>query len=292
MESLRQLLPLLLQGSMFLLVMAVAMQCRWSDFVSLKNPPSTLLKAVVAVNVIVPAVAVIVALVFPLEPAVRAGMLLMAIAPLAPLVPGKALGVGDDRAVILRLYVLLMLLAIVLIPLTVSILDWLFGAEAVAPIGVISKVILISVLLPIALGLALAALAPNLAEKSARIVSLLATIVLAAVILAVLWGTGGKMLELIGNGTLVAFAIVILCAIVGGHLLGGPTWHGRGGLALAAAIRHPGIAAALIGANGIDGPALPAVLLFMFVGVVITALYQIWWRRRQPEGAATPGKAA
>lgn len=287
MESVRQLLPLLLQGSLFLMVMAIAMECRWADFVALKHRPAALLRAVIAVNVIVPVVAVIIVLLFPLEPMVAAGLVLMAVSPLAPLVPGKALAVGGDRAAILRLYVILMVLAIVLVPLSIVLIDRVFGTQIVAPVPVLTRLVLISVLIPVALGLAFAALAPHLAAKGARVVDLLAKIILAVLVVLILWVAGGKLLELVGNGTLLAFTAVTLSGIVAGHLLGGPEWSSRGALALAAAIRHPGMAAALISANSIDRGALAAALLFLLNGVIVTGLYQAWFRRNRPEPAAT-----
>jgi BASS family bile acid:Na+ symporter len=83
-------------------------------------------------------------------------------------------------------------------------------------------------------------------------------------------------------------ALVSAVALLGGHLLGGPTLGGRGSLAMASAVRHPGLAMMIAGANTTDKHATAAILGFLLVGLVVAIPYQLWIKRR----AAMGGDAA
>ena len=87
------------------------------------------------------------------------------------------------------------------------------------------------------------------------------------------------MLELIGNGTLLAIVAFVAVGLAVGHLLGGPDPQERGVLALATAMRHPGVA--LVIASGIseaDNVVGPALMLYLLVGTLVSAPY-VRWRR-------------
>jgi bile acid:Na+ symporter, BASS family len=94
--------------------------------------------------------------------------------------------------------------------------------------------------------------------------------------------------SLIGNGTLFAFALFVLVVLATGHWLGGPDPQDRTVLALSTASRHPGVAMAIAQAN-FPGQKLVvgAILLYLIVNVILSALY-LTSRRRHPaefEGA-------
>jgi BASS family bile acid:Na+ symporter len=286
METVRQLIPVILQGSLILMLAAIGMQWRWSDFRELQDEPAVLARAFVAVNVVVPLVAVLVALLLPIERVAAVALLLMAVSPLAPLVPGRALKVGGKRASVLATFVILIALSIVLVPITVKLVGWVFERELDVPVGALTKLVLVSAVLPIVAGFGFAAIAPAAAERLAPILTLLANIVLGLFVLLVLWVAGAQMWALIGNGTILAFAIVTVAGIVAGHLLGGPDWGGRGALAMAASIRHPGMAVMLARFYDTDKAVVVGVLLFLLNGVVLTAIYQAWLKRYAPAGEA------
>lgn len=284
MSAAQQYIVVILQGSLVLLLMAVGMQCRWSELRELKERPAQILKAVLAVNVIVPLVAVIVALLLPIERTVAVALLLMAVSPLAPLVPGRAMKAGGDRSAVVTTYIILIVLSIVLIPITVKLVGHVFGRDLEIPMGSLAKLTLVSAVLPVVVGLGFAAVAPALAQRLAPIFTLLANVILLLFAILVLWVAGAQMWALIGNGTILAFAIVTVAGIVAGHLLGGPNWGGRGALAMAAAIRHPGIAVMLAKFNDADKIVTAGVLLFLLNGVLLTAIYQVWLKRNAPAG--------
>ena len=88
------------------------------------------------------------------------------------------------------------------------------------------------------------------------------------------------MLALIGDGTLLAIVAFVAVGLAVGHLLGGPDPRERGVLALATAMRHPGVA--LVIASGIaegDKVVGPALMLYLLVGTLVSAPYVRWAKR-------------
>jgi BASS family bile acid:Na+ symporter len=72
-----------------------------------------------------------------------------------------------------------------------------------------------------------------------------------------------------------------------GHWLGGPDPDDRTALAIAASMRHPGVALAIARLNFPDEKLVPAaVLLFILVNLVVTLPYNVWRRRARAGHAA------
>jgi BASS family bile acid:Na+ symporter len=87
------------------------------------------------------------------------------------------------------------------------------------------------------------------------------------------------MWALVGNGTLVAIAAFVVLGLAIGHVLGGPNPHDRSVLALATASRHPAIALTIAQTNFPNQPVVPAILIYLILGVVLGIPY-IKWRQR------------
>ena len=88
------ILKLLLMGSVFLVVFALALRTRESDALYMFNHSGDALRAFVAMYVVVPAVAVALALAFSLAPAVKIALVAIAFSPMPPILPGKQMKAG------------------------------------------------------------------------------------------------------------------------------------------------------------------------------------------------------
>jgi BASS family bile acid:Na+ symporter len=74
--------------------------------------------------------------------------------------------------------------------------------------------------------------------------------------------------SLIGSGAALSIAMVVVIAIAAGHWLGGPDPDERSTLALASAMRHPGIAMAIASLNVPQEPRVPAaVILYLLTAL-------------------------
>lgn len=286
----KQLVALILQLALMLMIALVGLQARWRDVLLVIERPRGLLKALMAVNVLVPFVAVLVCLALPLATPVKIGLVIMAVSPLAPLVPGMVIRAGMAASRVAGLYVLLALLSVVIVPATLALLSRLFPYDARISVNVIGHLVAISVFAPLAAGMIIAWLAPELAERLVKPLAIVGNIALAIVVLAIVVTQGTQVLALVGNGTLFAMAAVAGAGIIFGHLLGGPETVTRKSLALAAATRHPGIAALVAQANfEFDRQVLLSIALFPLVSVAVSSIYIRWLKVRQPdEGEPAP----
>ena len=186
------------------LVLAVGMDATLPDLLSLFRSPIRLLKAVLAVNVIVPLAAGILIGLFPLVPAVKLGIMVMAVSPVPPLVPGKALNAGGDKPYAFSLYTALVLLSIVIVPVTVEILAQVYGRSVSLHPLAVARQVATGVLLPLFVGVLVHRIAPATAERLSPVVRKLAMILLFAALIPLVVFLWPGVQALIGNGTIVA----------------------------------------------------------------------------------------
>lgn len=275
----KALIALIVQISLVLTVASIGMQGRWSDLLFAWRHPIILLRGILAVNVVVPVVAIIAALTLPMAIPIKVGIIVMAISPLAPFAPGKLLKTGADYNFVVGLYTALLLASIVLLPATFALIRALFGTHAGIETWEVAAFLLQTVFLPLLAGMALAAIAPEFAKRAFPLFAKAGMILLVPVGLIALFVARHALVELIGNGALVAIAAATVAGIASGHMLGGPLLENRMALALAAATRHPGIAGLIIHRNYEDKRVMLTVVLYLLTSVVISSLYQAWAKR-------------
>lgn len=278
--DIKMLVELVIQLSLLLLVLAVGMRSTWSDLLYVFRQPRNLFRGLIAVNVIVPLTAVILGGLFPLALEAKAGLILMAVSPLAPFATGKMLKSSADRSFDVGLYAALILAAVIIVPLTVALLNLFYGRHANISVAEIAWFVTKSVLLPLAAGLTIATLWPRFAARAAPIATLITYLVIIPLSLLFLVKFGAQLTALIGDGTLYAMIGTIAAGLAAGHFLGGRNPGHRAALSMAAATRHPGIAM-LIAEGDMKSPAVTyAVVLFLLVSLVMTAIYAKWLGRR------------
>lgn len=276
--ELAPLVKLAVAASLLLLVFGLGLRATFADatflFRTSFEPPHRLLRAIGAMYVIVPLIAATLATLFDLRPPVKIALLAMAVSPVPPILPGKQLRFAGDARFVYGLLVAVSLAAIVVVPVLVRVVGWLFGRELHIGVAVIARSVALSILVPLLLGLIVRQLAPRVAERIAPWASRLGSVLLVVGLVPILIASWPAFVALVGSGTLLAFAAAALAAIVAGHWLGGPDPHERPVLALASAMRHPGIAIAIAHENFPDDALAPAaILLFLVVGVVATSIY-------------------
>jgi BASS family bile acid:Na+ symporter len=222
---------------------------------------------------------------------VRVALLTLAVSPLPPILPSKELKVVSREDYVWSLFIISSLLAIVLVPLLVSVLGFALHRDDRISVGLVAKPILISVLVPLFLGMVVRYFWRDFAIRVrggiARVGNGL--LVLACVVILVfIWP---RMREVLGNGSILAFVALAVIGLIIGHLMGGPKQENRSVLALATATRHPGIAIAIGAVCFPDDKSIPAaVLLALLVSIVVSIPYTRWRRKIRLRG--TPGEGA
>lgn len=288
-----QLLSLLTKISIVLIVFSTGMSGKRGSLGMLLRHPSLLLRSLVSMLVIAPLIAVGFATSLQLPHAVKIALVMMAVSPVPPFLPSKAIKAGGSQAYVISLLAMSALISIITAPISLRLLDDLLGLSMDIPHVEIARPLVISVLLPLVAGLIFARVAPNVSALWARIVAGVGTILLAAVVLPQLVSLAPALRELVGDGTLLAIAAFALCTLFIGHLLGGPVDENRSVLALCTATRHPFIAITLIQANFPDEKlAVPAVFMALIVTSIASVPYvrmrKAKYARPMPQAAPLP----
>lgn len=278
METLKALIPVFLTISLSGLVLAVALHSKRGDLVYVLQRPAQLTRAILAVLVIPPIVAGILVALLPIDPVVKAGIMVMAISPVPPLVPGKELAVGARKEYAYGIYVAMALLSIISVPIVFALAAFAFGRHDTISALTIATSVFGSVIIPLIIGLVVRQLAPDFAERAWSAVYKLSMLLIVIAFIPILIASWSAMIDLIGNGTLAVMGLVTAACLAGGHLLGGPDPRDRATLAVAASVRHPGMALSIAGATFHDPRVSAAVLLFMLWGLVVAFPYQRWMK--------------
>ena len=282
MELLKQLIPILLTASLGLIVVSVGLSSVRDDVLTLFERPALLARAVLAVSIIPTIAAIIIITVFDISHPAKVGLLLMAISPVPPLVPGKELNLGARKNYVYGLYVAMALLSVVTVPLLGLLLRALYDSTAEFPPSVVAKNVFVGVVVPLAIGLIIGRwLSPSFAKRAAPLVGNIGLGLVLLACIPILAGSWRDLLGLIGDGTILAVILFTVAVIAGGEFLGDPENRGRRALAIAAAMRHPGIALALASANHADKKVSAAVLLILLVAMLTLIPYQMLVKRRR-----------
>ena len=279
--NLQKLVPVVLQVSVLLSVFAIGLRASMQDATYLFRKPGELVRALLAVNVLMPLFALLLISVFDLTPAVRVAIVALAVSPIPPLLPNKIMKEGGIDSYGIGLLIALSLLAIIFVPLAIEIVELVRGAPLQMSVASIAEVVFITVLLPIGLGLLVHKLAPAFAERAAKPISQIAGLGLLASLAVILFTAAPDIWTLVGNGTVLALVGFVIVGLAIGHFLGGPQPQNRTSLAISTASRHPGIALALVAANFPEQKlAMAAVLLYLLVNGFASVPYLLWTRRR------------
>lgn len=286
----KALISIAVQGSLVLVVFSIGLQAKWSDLPYVFGKPKLLARGIFVVNVLVPVTAVLMCLVLPIAMPTKGGIILMALSPMCPLALGKMFKSAQEKFAV-GMYVGLLLAAVLIVPASAALLSMLFGHDVSVPVKAINRLVLSSVLLPLILGITVASLWSGLSTGVPTILTRVAYLVLLPIVLLFLYRSGGAILSLIGDGTLIAIVVTLATGLLGGHLLGGPEPEHRIALAEAAATRHPGIAALIVHRHFDNPRVMLAVVLFLLTSVLASAVYVRWAKKRLGLGSE-PDQAA
>jgi BASS family bile acid:Na+ symporter len=256
------------------------------EFLRAWRQPALTLKALFSVLVAVPVIALVVSRMLGLPRAAEVGIVLMAIAPGAPVALQRSLGAGAERSFAPGLQITVALAAVVSMPLSIAALDVLYDATARASPWQIMRQVTFVQLLPLALGVLVGRRLPRIAALLGPIVDR-AWKVLLLVLLALAVIAFWRVMVAAGLRVALAAAITTLGALAVGHWLGGPVPGTRTAVAITSAARNPGLAM-LVAALNEASPAIRATLLTYMVVAAFTALpYALargWRRHPLPNG--------
>jgi predicted Na+-dependent transporter len=232
-----------------------------------------------AVVVPVPALAVLAVKLLSIKGAVAAGIVLMSICPGAPVALRRALDAGGDRAFAPALHLAIVALAVVTVPLSVVILDWIFEKDfTVTPLH-IGRQVFFAQLLPLALGAALRAWRPPIAAKLERPLARIGNLLLAVMGLMILVDMP-PLIAAVGWTPMIAGVVMTVCALAVGAAFAWRDPTVRPAAAVASAMRNPGLALVIATLNRMP-PDVTAAVIGYALGLAVTIIAYLRWRNRR-----------
>lgn len=273
METLKILLPFILKGSVAGVVMAIGLDATRDDILYFVRRPGGLGRALLAISVIVPLAAMGVMRFLPLSVEAKAGVILMALAPVPPFVPFRELKAGGRKEYVYGLFATFALLSVVIVPITVAALNRIYGTGVELSVAALTKMVVSTVLGPLALGMVIREGWPELAKQAAPWINRIGLILLVAGAVLIIVRAFPAILAMIGNGMVLGIVAIVVIGIVAGHILGGPDPRDRPALAISAATRHPGIAMMVGDAFSPDRRVDAAIMLFLLVALIVVSIY-------------------
>jgi bile acid:Na+ symporter, BASS family len=292
MPMLITLVPLALKLSLILVGVGFGLSTTPGAALKVLRQPGQLLRIAAAMNVCMPLLALGAAVAFDFEPAVKIALVTLAASPVPPVLPKRALKVGGQADYVAGLMVAASLLSILFMPLFIRLCGVVTGRSFELPAAQVISILVLQVLAPLLAGMFICKYQPELASRWAPRISSLAIWILLVSFVPVLIKAGAPMLELLGNGTLLAFAAFAVTGLLLGHLLGGPRHEHSAVLAVATATRHPAIALAIAHHTfPAQAHVVPAMILYLLVSEIVTFPYFRWLKRnaaRNARAAAGP----
>jgi len=272
-----------LKISIVLSVLAIGLNVSFADTAYLFRKPGLLGKALLSMYVIMPIVALALALSFDLNPAVKVALVTLSVSPIPPILPNKEFKAGGSANYTIGLMVATGLLAIVITPLILEVFQSVTGRELGMPMSTIAAQVLATILVPLLIGIAIRTFLPSTAAKLVKPLAKIAALLLLLGVLPVLITAGRAILSLIGDGTLLSLGVFALIGLLTGHLLGGPETENRRVLALSTASRHPAVALGIAHANFPNQKlSVAAIFLYFLVSTILSAPYISWVKRAYP----------
>ena len=269
--SLQALIKLLTILGLIGIMLSIGFKVRIGDILTSARKPRQLIMSLVANYVLVPAVTWGLLYLIHADPMVAVGFLLLAICPGAPVGPPfVAIAKGDVPFAIGQMVILSCLCIVVSPALLPPLLDLLHidGELRISPLA-IGNTLLVVQLLPLCAGLLMRHWLPELTGRIARVVELLASTILLAAIILILFREQQSLagIRLRGWGTM----FVLLFSSLGiGWVCGGPDRKTRKALALTTSARNIAVALVIVSTNLAGTPAVPAVVAYGLISILGT----------------------
>jgi bile acid:Na+ symporter, BASS family len=279
--SLQVVVGLALKASIMLTLFGFGLQATREDLLYLLRRPGVLVRSLVAMFVVMPVFAILMTSFASFDRAVVIALIALSISPVPPVLPTKVTKSGGHPPYGLGLMVTAASLSIVYVPLAVYLIGKYFNRPFAMGPDAVAKLIVISILAPLAAGIGFRKVAPTIAGRIAGPLGRIAGIVLLAGVLCILAFALPTAWTLMGSRTIIAIAAFVIVGLAAGHFFGGPGSEQKVTLALSTASRHPALALAIAGVNvPEERRVVSAVLLYLVVNALVTIPYVAWQRKR------------
>ena len=271
--------------SVIFLMLGVGLSTAFGQVIAVARQVRLIGIGVLANFIVVPVLICLSLVWLPLSPDVKIGIMLMAAAPIAPMVPPF---VGMARGNVAYAVGLMTIIALLSVPLTPLIIDFALpkSTEGVVldPMQII-KTLLIAQLIPISVGMTIRHVSPKWAERLLKFVPRIGQFGLIAGVGLLLAKDTTQILSLGLLPHLVMALMVIGSLFIGDWMLIGETDDNRRSLAVSTAIRNVPLAFLIAGENFPDTVVAPVTLLFGVFTMAFSVVYgklKVRWEIQSP----------
>jgi BASS family bile acid:Na+ symporter len=244
-----------------------------------KERPWLMVRSLAAVLVLVPAAALAVILLLKPSREVVVGLAILVACPPAPLMLKGAPKIGGGSAAYMAsLHLSLAVLAFITVPIILDLISMPLDFHADVDLFKMGLILGRTILIPIALGMAVRSFFPKFANTMGPKLDKVGTIGLLVVLLfaAVKFFPGLLKMDLWSY-----LVIVVVCAVALaiGHWFGPRDPHDRTILAVESGVRHPVLAITIAASNFSPEKALPVLIPCVLVFIVVAMAYLLWRKR-------------
>ena len=259
--------------SVMFLMLGAGLNIEFRQIIELFKQLRIVVLGVLANFIVVPALIYLSLVWLPLSPDVKIGIMLMAAAPIAPMVPPF---VGMARGNVAYAVGLMTIVALLSVPLTPLILDFALpkSIEGVVldPMQII-KTLLIAQLIPVSVGMTIRQVSPKWAERLLKFVPKIGQFGL-IVGVGLLLAKDTRQILSIGLLPYLVMALMVIGSLfIGDWMLIGETDDNRRSLAVSTAIRNVPLAFLIAGENFPGTVVAPVTLLFGVFTMVFSVVY-------------------
>lgn len=279
--TVERLINLLVTLTLIEMMIAIGMGVHLADVVSVLKQCRVTVRAALANYLVVPAVTVALLLSFDAQPAVAAGFLILAACPGAPYGPPFTSLAKGDVATSVGLMVILASSSAFFAPFLLGVLLPIVSGDSRVQVdaAALFSTLLLTQLLPLAVGIGLNAWRPSLAAKLTSPANRLSALLNLAAISLILV-TQFRLFLGIRAAAFGGMFLLLIASLAGGWLLGGATREGRKAMALATSLRNVGVSMVIAAGSFAGTPALTAVLAYAVVELPGSLVVALWWGRR------------
>ena len=272
-----------LEASIVALVLGLALRTSPRDGGFVACRPRLLLRAFVAMDVLLPLFTMSALSALRVPASVVLGATLLAISPGASLTAQRQLRAFGQSELLLSSTILGSLLSIVTVPVWLGIASARFLPDAFLSPGAVMRLLAILFVLPLTVALLVRRIAPELMARASGPLIVASNVMLVVVLLFLMPEIASGVRRL-GLGAVGAIGATAAGAVMLGHLAGGRNGSERSAFAMMSAARHPGLAL-LIARFNFDGDlVLPAVVISLLIGSLLTLPYAYLRRRSLASG--------
>ena len=279
--SLDRAINILVTIALVEMMVLVGLRVTFADLASTAKNWRLVARATVANYVLVPAVTVILLMLFHVGAMVAAGFIVLAVCPGAPYGPPLVeIARANVSLAVGQMAILAGTSTIISPALLHVLLPWVSGAAApqMDLVGMLSA-LLATQLLPLLLGLTVKHRQPQLANRLLAPLELV-TKVLNLSIAGLILSTQFRMLAEIPVAGFAGMLILLVASLAIGWLAGGPGRNDRRTMTLTTSLRNVGLGLVILTGNFAGTPAVSAALAYGIVEVLGSLAVALWWARR------------